>query len=216
MTQAELESLKYMVIRDKIGMGPLEPLISDEWIEDISCSGIGPVYIEHKIFKGLKSSISFDTHEELDDFVLKLAEKMKKPVTFRNPIVDATLPDGSRINIVYGGDVSKNGSNFTIRKFMGMPLSIIDICDWRHADVPDGRLSLADRRGGDELLRLRRDGFGQDDADERADDVHRADGEDRQHRGHAGSAGAAPELDARGRPRADEPGAAAPSTCSAC
>ena len=118
-----------MVIRDKVGMGPLEPLISDPWIEDISCSGLGPVYIEHKIFGGLKSSINFDTHEELDDFVLKLAEKMKKPVTFRNPIVDATLPDGSRINIVYGGDVSKNGSNFTIRKFMGLPLSIVDICN---------------------------------------------------------------------------------------
>jgi flagellar protein FlaI len=129
VTQAEYESLKYMVIRDKIGMGPLEPLVSDSWIEDISCSGIGPVYIEHKVFGALKSSINFDTHEELDDFVLKLAEKMKKPVTFRNPIVDATLPDGSRINIVYGGDVSKNGSNFTIRKFMGIPLSIVDICN---------------------------------------------------------------------------------------
>ncbi|MEX2246977.1 MAG: type II/IV secretion system ATPase subunit [Dehalococcoidia bacterium] len=129
MTAEEMDSLKYMVIRDKIGMGPLEPLISDEWIEDISCSGVGPVYIEHKVFRGLKSNINFDTHQELDDFVLKLAEKIKKPVTFRNPIVDATLPDGSRINIVYGGDVSKNGSNFTIRKFMGTPLSIIDICE---------------------------------------------------------------------------------------
>ena len=148
VTPAQLESLKYMVIRDKVGMGPLEPLISDPWIEDISCSGIGPVYIEHKIFKGLKSSINFDTHEELDDFVLKLAEKMKKPVTFRNPIVDATLPDGSRINIVYGGDVSKNGSNFTIRKFMGIPLSIIDICNsgaltWQMA----GYLSLIVEEG---------------------------------------------------------------------
>ena len=148
VTRPELESLKYMVIRDKVGMGPLEPLISDPWIEDISCSGIGPVYIEHKIFKGLKSSINFDTHEELDDFVLKLAEKMKKPVTFRNPIVDATLPDGSRINIVYGGDVSKNGSNFTIRKFMGIPLSIIDICNsgmmtWQMA----GYLSLIVEEG---------------------------------------------------------------------
>jgi flagellar protein FlaI len=128
-SEAEVEALKYRVIRDKIGMGVLEPLITDPWIEDISCSGIGPVYIEHKIFGGLKSNITFETHDEIDDFVLKLAEKIKKPVTFRNPIVDATLPDGSRINIVYGGDVSKNGSNFTIRKFMGIPLSIIDICN---------------------------------------------------------------------------------------
>lgn len=148
VTAAELDALKYMVVRDKVGMGPLEPLISDPWIEDISCSGIGPVYIEHKIWAGLKSSINFDTHEELDDFVLKLAEKMKKPVTFRNPIVDATLPDGSRINIVYGGDVSKNGSNFTIRKFMGIPLSIVDICNsgaltWQMA----GYLSLIVEEG---------------------------------------------------------------------
>jgi flagellar protein FlaI len=148
LTQAEADSLKYMLVRDKVGMGPLEPLISDNWIEDISCSGIGPVYIEHKIFGGLKSSINFDTHEELDDFVLKLAEKMKKPVTFRSPIVDATLPDGSRINIVYGGDVSKNGSNFTIRKFMGLPLSIVDICNsgaltWQMA----GYLSLIVEEG---------------------------------------------------------------------
>ena len=129
VTADEVDSLKYRIIRDKIGMGVLEPLITDPWIEDISCSGIGPVYIEHKIFGGLKSNIEFHNHEEIDEFVLKLAEKIKKPVTFRNPIVDATLPDGSRINIVYGGDVSKNGSNFTIRKFMGIPLSIIDICN---------------------------------------------------------------------------------------
>lgn len=129
VTADEVESLKYRIIRDKIGMGVLEPLITDPWIEDISCSGIGPVYIEHKIFGGLKSNIEFHNHDEIDEFVLKLAEKIKKPVTFRNPIVDATLPDGSRINIVYGGDVSKNGSNFTIRKFMGIPLSIIDICN---------------------------------------------------------------------------------------
>jgi flagellar protein FlaI len=67
--------------------------------------------------------------DELDSFVLRLSEKIKKPVTFRNPISDATLPDGSRINIVYGGDVSTRGSNFTIRKFTAVPLSILDIID---------------------------------------------------------------------------------------
>ena len=59
--------------------------------------------------------------------MLRLSERIKKPVTFRNPIVDATLPDGSRINIVYGGDVSKRGSNFTIRKFSETPMSILEL-----------------------------------------------------------------------------------------
>lgn len=127
VTAQQLAALKYILVRDKLRMGALEPLLLDRHIEDISCSGVGSLFIEHKIFKGLKSNITFATHEELDDFVLRMAERIKKPVTYRNPIVDATLPDGSRINIVYGSDVSKTGSNFTIRKFATTPLSIIDI-----------------------------------------------------------------------------------------
>ena len=114
-------------MRDKERLGVLEPLIGDNQIEDISCSGVGPIFIEHKLFGGLKSNITFDESDELDNFVLRLSEKIKKPVTYKNPISDATLPDGSRINIVYGNDVSTRGSNFTIRKFTAVPLSILDI-----------------------------------------------------------------------------------------
>ncbi|MCH7552951.1 MAG: type II/IV secretion system ATPase subunit [Chloroflexi bacterium] len=127
VTAAQQEALKYTLVRDKLRMGALEPVLQDPHIEDISCSGIGPLFIEHKIFDGLKSNISFDSHEVLDDFILRLAERIGKPVTFRDPIVDATLLDGSRINIVFGSDVSKQGSNFSIRKFMGVPMSILDI-----------------------------------------------------------------------------------------
>ncbi len=134
VTQRELNIIKYTILRDKIGMGALEPLIKDSNIEDISCSGIGAVFVEHKIFKGLKSSIMFHTHEELDDFVLRLSENIRKPVTFKNPIVDAALNDGSRINIVYGGEVSKRGSNFTIRKFAETPISIVDLINFGALD----------------------------------------------------------------------------------
>ncbi|MEM1916867.1 MAG: type II/IV secretion system ATPase subunit, partial [Ignisphaera sp.] len=51
------------------------------------------------------------------------------------PIVDATLPDGSRINIVYGGDVSLHGSNFTIRKFSKIPISITQLIAWNTLDA---------------------------------------------------------------------------------
>jgi len=127
VTARQLAGLEYVLVRDKIGLGVLEPLIHDPYIEDISCSGLGLVFIEHKIFKGLKSTVSFERTEALDEFVIRLSEKINKPVTYRNPIVDATLPDGSRINIVYGSDVSKRGSNFSIRKFTTTPLSIVDI-----------------------------------------------------------------------------------------
>jgi len=127
VTEDELDELKYLMIRDKEGMGAIQPLVSDPYIEDVSCSGVGSVFIEHKIFGGLTSAITFDTTEVLDQFVIKLSEKIGRPVTVRNPIVDSTLPDGSRINIVYGDDVSKRGSNFTIRKFQATPFSILDL-----------------------------------------------------------------------------------------
>jgi flagellar protein FlaI len=128
-TPDQFEAMKFLVIRDKLGLGVLEALIRDPYIEDISCSGLGAIFIEHKVYGALKSNIIFTEMEELDNFVLRLSERIKKPVTFRNPISDATLPDGSRINIVYGGDISTRGSNFTIRKFTAVPLSILDIID---------------------------------------------------------------------------------------
>lgn len=130
VTPDEMETLKYMVLRDKIGLGVLEPLINDPNIEDISCSGVGQIFVEHKIFKSLKSAITFEDHEDLDEFVLRLSEHIKIPVTLRKPIVDATLPDGSRINIVFGRDISRRGSNFTIRKFADTPLSILELIDF--------------------------------------------------------------------------------------
>ncbi len=129
LSQQEYKALEYMIIRDKIEMGTLKPFLSDQYIEDITCDGVGPIFIEHKIFKGLKSVVGFQDSKELDNFVIKLAERIKRPLTYRSPIVDATLPDGSRINIVYGTEISKHGSNFTIRKVNEVPLSILQVIE---------------------------------------------------------------------------------------
>jgi len=118
MTPSEYRAVEYLVVRDKVDLGVLKPYLNDRWIEDVTCDGLGPIFIEHKIFRGLKSIIEFHKSEELDQFVVKLGERLKKPLTYRTPIIDATLPDGSRINIVYGTEISKRGSNFTIRKAM--------------------------------------------------------------------------------------------------
>jgi archaeal flagellar protein FlaI len=129
LTDEEYRAIEYLLIRDKIDMGVLKPFLSDSYIEDISCDGIGPIFIEHKVFKGLKSVIEFKVSSELDEFVVKMAERIKRPITYRNPVIDATLLDGSRINIVYGTAISRHGSNFTIRKVNEVPLSILNIID---------------------------------------------------------------------------------------
>ena len=127
VTQFQYNSLRYLLKRKLEGMGVLEPMIQDPYIEDISCSGLGNIFVEHKIFGALRTSIGFDSDDVLDKFIIELAESIKRPVTFRDPVVDSTLPDGSRINIVYGNDVSKRGSNFSIRKFSDTPLSILEL-----------------------------------------------------------------------------------------
>lgn len=127
VTPQELEAIQYLILRDKVGLGVLQPLLLDPYIEDISCSGVGHIFVEHKIFKSVQSSIYFTTHDEVDDFAVWLGEWIKHPVTVRNPLVDAVLPDGSRINIVYGREISKRGSNFTIRKAGGTPISVLEL-----------------------------------------------------------------------------------------
>lgn len=130
----QLDALRYRMLRQKMGLGILQPLLQDPYIEDISCSGVGPVFIEHKIFRSLQSAIVFGEHDELDDFVVWMGECIKRPVTIRNPIVDAVLPDGSRINIVYGREISSRGSNFTIRKFSETPLSVLELIEFGTMD----------------------------------------------------------------------------------
>ncbi len=130
VTPEQLEAVKYLMIRDKVRMGTIDVMIKDPYIEDISCSGLGSIFLEHKIFKGVRSAIIFESHDDLDDFVLRLSEQIRRPVTLRNPIVDAVLPDGSRINIVFGREVSRRGSNFTIRKFSDTPLSIMELIEF--------------------------------------------------------------------------------------
>ncbi|MEM4298154.1 MAG: type II/IV secretion system ATPase subunit, partial [Nitrososphaerota archaeon] len=124
------DSLKYVMVRDKVGIGPLEPMILDAYSEDISCDGIGPVFVEHKVFRSCVSNLKFEDHDELDEYTKRLAERVGKPVSYRSPIVDGTLPDGSRFNLVFGKDISRRGTNFTIRKFSKTPISITQLCLW--------------------------------------------------------------------------------------
>ncbi|HIC98825.1 MAG TPA: hypothetical protein EYP08_04065 [Pyrodictiaceae archaeon] len=66
----DYDYLRYYLVRDKVGLGPLEPLIRDPFIEDITCDGVGPIYIVHKVFGPLETNIVFRSEEELDKFIL--------------------------------------------------------------------------------------------------------------------------------------------------
>lgn len=122
-----MDRLIYNIKREVLGLGPIEPLIRDSNIEDISGIGAYDVFIVHKILGSLKTKITFGDNDRLSLYSKRLSERVGRPVSDKTPIVDATLPDGSRLSIVYSSDVSARGPSFTIRKFADIPISIVQL-----------------------------------------------------------------------------------------
>jgi flagellar protein FlaI len=126
--QNSRERLFYYVIRKFMGYGKINVMMTDPMLEDISCDGVNlPLYVFHREFKNIKTNVRFLEHEELDNFVINLAQKSGKSISIADPVLDATLPDGSRLNQTLGTEVTTRGSSFTIRKFKEDPLTVSDL-----------------------------------------------------------------------------------------
>ena len=122
-----VRKMEYYIIRDFIHYGKIDPLMHDHMVEDISCDGYNvPVYVWHREYESLPTNISFG-EKELDSFVVRLAYLAGKHISIANPMLDASLPDGSRIQLTLGREVTRRGSTFTIRRFRADPLTISDL-----------------------------------------------------------------------------------------
>ena len=77
----------------------------------------------------------FSEKKELDSFVMKLAQKANRSISVATPLLDGSLEDGSRVQITYGTDIARRGSNFTIRKFFKIPLTPIDLINYETVDA---------------------------------------------------------------------------------
>jgi len=123
-----IAKIKYYAIRDFVHLGKIEPLMRDHMIEEISCDGTGiPLYIWHRELESIPTNIMFEKDNELNNFARKLAYICGKHISMADPIVDASLPDGSRINLTLGHEITRRGSTFTIRRFRADPITIIDL-----------------------------------------------------------------------------------------
>jgi len=123
-----VDKLTYYVIRDFIGYGKIDPLMKDHMIEDISADGVNiPIYVWHRVYESLPTNIMFTDEAKLDSFVIRLAYLAGKNISVAAPILDASLPDGSRIQLTYGREITRRGSTFTIRRFKVDPLTISDL-----------------------------------------------------------------------------------------
>jgi archaeal flagellar protein FlaI len=129
----ESVKIKYYIFREALGHSKIDILLKDPNIEDISCDGVGlPIYIYHRnpLYGEISTNITFDTKDELDSFAMKLAQKCNRTISIASPLMDGSLPDGSRVQITYGTDIARRGSNFTIRKFFRVPLTPVDLMNF--------------------------------------------------------------------------------------
>ncbi|MCK4416445.1 MAG: type II/IV secretion system ATPase subunit, partial [Thermoplasmatales archaeon] len=121
----------YCIKREFLGYGKIDPLMRDPNIEDISCDGSDvPIFLYHRKYGSLKSNIKFGEEEELAAFVINLAQKCGKHISLAEPMLDATMPDGSRIQMTLSKTVTTKGSTFTIRKFRSNPITPTDLIEY--------------------------------------------------------------------------------------
>jgi len=118
----------YFVRRSCLGYCEIDPLMRDPNIEDISCNGLNtPLFLYHSKYYNIPTNITFTDVRRLNSFVISLAERSGKMISFGHPTVDGTLPDGSRLQATLGDEVTTKGSTFTIRKFAKEPFTPIHL-----------------------------------------------------------------------------------------
>lgn len=122
------DKLFYFIRRDYLHYAIIDPLMRDPNIEDISCNGPGtPIYVFQRNYESIPTSVSFKSQDDLEKFIMRMAYMSGKHISVSEPVVDASLPEGSRIQMTFGTEITKKGSTFTIRKFKEDPYSVIDL-----------------------------------------------------------------------------------------
>ena len=140
LSPVQREKILYNMHKDFLGDGLIDAIMHDKYIEDISCDGVNtPIFAFHSSYESMKTTLMYHNAEELDSFVTKLAQRAGKYISIAEPILDATMGDGSRIQMTLGQEVTAHGSTFTIRKFKDEPITPTDLIEW-HTFAP---LSLA-------------------------------------------------------------------------
>jgi len=138
LTETERQILGYYIDRDFLGLGTIEPLMRDQEIEDISCDGVGiPIYVFHRnpLLGSMPTNIIFNSSEELDSYLVRLAQLCGQAISVIDPLLEGSLPDGSRMQGTLATDIARRGSNFSIRKFTKFPFTPTHLLKYGTVDV---------------------------------------------------------------------------------
>ena len=115
LNRPEQADLVYQIVNDMLGLGPLEPLLEDDGITDIMINGPKQIYIEKKGKLEL-TGVTFEDNAHLLNICNRIVSRIGRRVDESNPICDARLLDGSRVNIIIP-PLAIDGASVSIRKF---------------------------------------------------------------------------------------------------
>lgn len=125
ISRHDKELLVTRILDESVGLGPLEPLINDPLITEILINGCNEVYVERR-GKLEQVNISFRDDEHVRHIVDRIVAPLGRRIDESSPMVDARLPDGSRVNAVIP-PISLNGTLVSIRKFRAEPFQMEDL-----------------------------------------------------------------------------------------
>jgi pilus assembly protein CpaF len=128
LSRPERRRLFEQIVAEILGLGPIEPLLSDSSITEIMVNGAKQIYIERsgKIFR---EPASFESDDHLMRIIDRIVAPLGRRIDESSPYVDARLPDGSRVNAVIP-PISLVGPVLTIRKFSADPITVQQLIDF--------------------------------------------------------------------------------------
>lgn len=124
------EFFAHAVVREMIGYGLIDSLTKDDWLEEIMVAGPNrPVYVYHRKHGVMETNVLFYDDADIRDLIDRIARNIGRRIDTQVPILDARLPDGTRVNATIP-PISLDGSTLTLRKFRKDPLSVVDLINY--------------------------------------------------------------------------------------
>jgi len=128
LSRNEKQRLFEQIVAEILGLGPLEPLLADASITEVMCNGPHNIYLE-RAGKIERTGAAFEDDDHLMRIIDRIVAPLGRRIDESSPMVDARLPDGSRVNAVIP-PVSLVGPVLTIRKFSRVPLTVQDLINF--------------------------------------------------------------------------------------
>ena len=120
----------HYIVRNFVRYNIMDALIEDPMVEDVSCDGVEiPLYIYHKKYQSIKTSVVFEDENHLNSFVVYLGQRCGKQISVSDPILDGTSPEGHRVQATYGREITTRGATFTIRRYKEKPFTPTELIE---------------------------------------------------------------------------------------